>query len=236
MKTKTLDRILGWLALLATLVVVAMVAGIVLTHSSQDYFQKARPTADFQQYLAVNPLGAIGLRLNIGLDDAFIVLYATFFTILAARLRFWLDRWIVAVALGAMLIAALLDIAENQHSIVMLHSLEHGLALNLDGAQAQAVATNIKFHLTFVSILLFSFGYAKLGGLGKAIAGLLGLGYLPFGILLLAYPVDGVGAGTLALARTAFFVVAFLLSAILFWRQSRLSVDGQPVDPDAGEQ
>ena len=48
----SLDRALAALATLAALTVACMVAAILTTHGSQDFFQTARPLAAYGAYLA----------------------------------------------------------------------------------------------------------------------------------------------------------------------------------------
>ena len=69
-----------------------------------------------------------------------------------------------------------------------------------------------------ISTLLFSFGYLQFGKLGKTIAVVLWC-YIPFGVLISVTPVEQ--AKTLVLARTIFFVLAFVLSAVLFFSQAK---------------
>lgn len=77
----------------------------------------------------------------------------------------------------------------------------------------QINASQIKFHSSYLGVLLFSFGFSRLGRLGRAVAIVLWI-YIPFGILISVVPVEL--AQPLVLARTIFFVFAFILSAILF--------------------
>src|SRR5476651_883933 len=116
-----LDRTLAALAALAAVIVACMVVGIVSTGMTQDFFQSARPAEAFAAYVAG---GAFGLRLNLGLDNLFIVVYGVFFVLLAVRFRSLLDPWTIAVALSAMLLTALLDAVENHHVIEMEHTSE----------------------------------------------------------------------------------------------------------------
>lgn len=75
-------RTLTVLSILAATTVALMVVGILFTHSSQEYLQTARGVAEVQQHLG-DPALAWGLRLNLGLDDAFMLWYTAFFVVLA---------------------------------------------------------------------------------------------------------------------------------------------------------
>jgi hypothetical protein len=217
MDSRSLDRSLAILAALAGAIVAVIVIGIVATQSSQDFFQQARPVDAYAARLAL-PLASFGLRLNLGLDNLFLLVYAAFFVLLAARFSNMLDARLLGVALAAMMLTTFLDALENHHIIAMVHSLEAGLPLSVADGQLQMVASQIKFHSSYLAVLLFSFGYLQLGRLGRVIAVLLWC-YIPCGVLISVLPVDS--ARPLVLGRTLFFVLAFLLSAVLFLSRSR---------------
>lgn len=218
MTETALDRTLAALAALAGLIVVCMVVGIVSTGSSQDFFQSARPGEAFLAHLAAAPSMALGLRINLGFDNLFIVIYGAFFVFLAVRLRPVLDPWVNAVALVALLVTALLDSVENHHIVEMLHAAGHGLALSAGESQVQMIASQVKFHSSYLGSFLFAFGLWRLGGLGRAIAVALWI-YVPFGVLISVLPIEV--APPWALGRTCFFVAAFVLSAVHFRRLAR---------------
>lgn len=217
METRALDRTLAVLAALAALTVALMVAGIVTTRSSQDFFQSARSLEAYSAHLAA-PSAAFGLRLNLGLDNLFMVFYGAFFAVLAARLRGMLDPRVAGVALAALMLTVLLDSFENHHIMTMVHSIEQGLPLSVTEGEWQMTASQIKFHASYLGVLLFSFGYLQLGKLGRAVAFAL-WAYIPCGILISVVPVEQ--AKALVLGRTIFFVFAFALSAILFLSQAK---------------
>ena len=218
MDTTRLDRMLAVLAGLAALIVAGMVVGIVSTGMSQDFFQSARPIEAHIARLTASPLGATGLRINLGLDNLFIVVYGAFFVFLAVRLRALLDPWAGTVALAAILLTALLDAIENHHILMMLHSAERGMSLSTGESQIQMILSAVKFHSSYLATFLLAFGFLRLGGLGRAIAWALWL-YVPLGVVISALPIEI--AGPWALGRTCFFVAAFVLSAVLFWRSAR---------------
>jgi hypothetical protein len=219
METRALDRTLAILAALAALTVAFMVAGIVTTRSSQDFFQSARSVDAYSAHLAA-PLSSFGLRLNLGLDNLFMVFYGAFFAGLAARLRGMLDPYLLGTALAALMLTVLLDSVENHHIMTMVHSIQAGLPLSAAEGELQMIASQIKFHSSYLGVLLFSFGFLQFGKLGRAIAITLWC-YIPCGVLISVLPVDA--AKTLVLGRTIFFVFAFVLSAVLFWSQAKTS-------------
>ena len=215
----SLDRALAALAMLAALTVACMVAAILTTRGSQDFFQTARPLEAYGAYLAT-PLVTFGLRLNLGLDNFFLILYGAFFVVLTIRLRELLDPRLLTVALGAMLLTVLLDAVENHHIMTMVHSIQSALPLSPADGELQMIASQVKFHASYFAVFLFSFGFLQFGRMGRAIAVLLWL-YIPCGVLISVVPVES--ARLLVLGRTIFFVFAFILSAVLFFSQPKTS-------------
>jgi hypothetical protein len=90
MEIRSLDRVLAILAPLAALTVAAMVAGILTTKGSQDFFHTAGAVEPYSAHLAT-PLVPFGLRPNLGLDNLFMIFYGAFFIVPSARLRTVLD-------------------------------------------------------------------------------------------------------------------------------------------------
>jgi hypothetical protein len=217
MTTRSLDRSLAVLAALSAATVVFLVVTILKTRSTQDFFQTARTAEAYVAYLAT-PLASLGLRIGLGLDNLFIVFYGAFFVLLAVRMGGCVDNRLLTVALAAMLLTVFLDSLENHHIIMMVHSIQSGLPVSVVDGQFQMVASQIKFHSSYLAALLFSFGFLQFGKLGRIIAFVL-WAYIPCGILISVLPVES--ARTLVLGRTVFFIAAFILSAVLFFRQSK---------------
>jgi hypothetical protein len=221
MGNSSLDRTLAILATLAALTVACMVVGIVSTKGTQDFLQTARTVEAYGAYLAT-PLVTYGLRLNLGLDNVFLILYGAFFVLLTIRLRGLLDSRLLTMALGAMVLTVLLDAIENHHIMTMVHSIENSLPLSPADGELQMIASQVKFHASYFAALLFSFGFLQFGRLGRVIAVLLWL-YIPSGVLISVVPVES--ARLLVLGRTIFFVLVFVLSAILFFSRPKTTTE-----------
>ena len=224
MEMRALDRTLGILAVLAGLTVAVMVVGILATRSSQDFFQSARSIEAYGAFVAT-PFGPFGVRLNLGLDNLFMIFYGAFFVVLAVRLRGMLDPRLLGVALAALMLTVLLDSIENHHIMTMVHSIEAGLPISPVDGQLQMIASQVKFHASYLGVLLFSFGFLQFGRLGRIIAIALWC-YIPCGVLISVMPVEQ--AKTLVLGRTIFFVAAFILSAVLFLSRPGTSASRAP--------
>jgi hypothetical protein len=219
-----LNRTLAALAFLASAIVLCMVAGILATRGfSQEFFELGpSPTAVAAQ-LTDQPGHTFGLRLNVGLDNLFIIAYGAFFVLLAVRFRGLLSPITIGVALGALLLTALLDAVENHHILLMLHAFQHSEPLSAEQLEFQMVASNLKFHASYLGAFLFAFGFYRSGGLGRVIALWL---YLPLGMIAFAVPVEIVTP--FALARTVFFILAFALAGIYFLRDKGASAAAAP--------
>jgi len=209
------------LAFLASAIVLCMVVGIFATGFSQEFFQLAPSIGAIAEQLSDQPAHAFGLRLNLGLDNLFIVVYCAFFVLLAVRLRGLLSPVAIGVALAVLLLTGLLDALENHHILAVLHALQHGAPLSSDELKFQMVESNLKFHASYIGSFLFAFGFFRLGGLGRVIAWLLWLGYVPLGMITFAVPAET--TVPFALARTAFFVLAFALAGVHFLRNQQAS-------------
>jgi hypothetical protein len=146
------------------------------------------------------------------------IFYGAFFVVLSVRLRTVLDPRLLGTALAAMMLTVLLDCVENHHIMTMVHAIQNGLPLSAADGELQMIASQVKFHASYLAVLLFSFGFLQFGKLGKAIAMVLWC-YIPFGVLISVTPVEQ--AKALVLGRTIFFVFAFILSAVLFFSQAR---------------
>lgn len=219
-----LNRALAILAFLAAVIVFCMVVGIFATGFSQEFFQLAPSPGALAQQLSDQPAHSFGLRLNLGLDNLFIVVYCAFFVALAVRFRALLSPVTIAVALAALLLTGLLDAIENHHILVMLHALQNNAPLSSLQLELQMIESNLKFHASYVGSFLFAFGFYRLGGLGRVIAWLLWLGYVPLGMITFAVPTES--TAPFALARTAFFVLAFALAGVVFMRNNQAPTQG----------
>lgn len=211
MSQTLLDRALATLALFAALAVTGILVAGLNAGISQEPFQLARLAAENVPKLLTNPQG---LRFNIGFDNAYIVFYTAFFVLLTARLRDVVSLPVRAVALGALLLGALLDAIENHHILTMLFAAEHGLPVTTEESQLQMLASSVKFHTVYVGSFLFAFGFMRLGALGTFIALGIWFVFVPLGLAIYVTPPEL--TRPLAIARGLFFIATFVLSVPLF--------------------
>ena len=78
----------------------------------------------------------------------------------------------------------------------------------------QMVLSLVKFHLSCLSALLLALAFPRKTSLGRWIVGML-FAYAFFGVLILTAPPQWLDL--LALIRTIFFVVSFLLVSWMLW-------------------
>ncbi|MGH9821848.1 MAG: hypothetical protein ACREDR_01110 [Blastocatellia bacterium] len=211
MAASTIARLTAIIGLVASLLVLILVAMNVVTGVSQEYFESVHPVQEYMQLLVRD---ARQLNLTFTVDNLFVVSYAAFFTGLAAVLRTSAHGTILKIALGAMLAVALLDSIENHHITAMANAALNGTPLLNEEIRAQAVLSSVKFHLSCFGGLALAAVFPRVSVLGKTVVWLLaGYGFL--GVLVLTSPASIVVL--LALTRTALFVLAFLLSGIMLW-------------------
>jgi hypothetical protein len=196
---------------LAALMVFLLVGLAVATDVSQEYFEGIHPLPEYTKRLIT---AAPVLRLDFAADNVFILAYGSFFVGLAIVLRSSADRTLLNVALASMLGTALLDAVENHHIMSMAQAALLGIPVSEGEISLQAILSLVKFHLSCFGVLLFAIAFPRNTALARRTVGLL-LAYAFFGVLILTAPPGWLDL--LALVRTVFFVVAFILTAILLW-------------------
>jgi hypothetical protein len=206
-----ISRLTATMGLISSLLVLVLVAMNIITGVSQEYFESSHPVDQYTQSI-VRDAGQLALTFTI--DNLFILSYAAFFIGLAIVLRPAADSLVLNVALAVMLSVALLDVVENHHITAMAQAAVDGVSLTNQEIRAQVVLSSVKFHLSCFGALLFAVAFPRDRFLGKVICWLL-VAYGFFGVLVLTAPPSLVI--WLAILRTVFFVVSFLLSAIWLW-------------------
>jgi len=167
-------------------VLVLMVITGMITGASQEKHEHFL----FPEAYAVSLLDdAKGLRILMGLDIAFLILYTAFFAALTKYLRA-LGRPFVTLAFGAMLATAILDIIEDHHILSMLESVEHHVLPSAGAIEFQAAESAVKFSMSYLSLVLFGLAVPRTRKLGIALSLFLSAGTLITGVLGYAAPPD----------------------------------------------
>lgn len=210
------QRTLVLVGLAAAAVALVLLLTSLLAGGSQETFQIVRPV---EEYTALLKSQAFGLRLSFTFDDIFIVLYTAFFTLLVMILKGQADHSLVNLALGAILLTAVLDAVENAHILTMLAQAEAGLPIPLSEIAWQMMVSQIKFLSSYLSIFLIGLIFPRETLLEKMTAWSFLFLQLPLGVLILTLPREW--AAPLVIARAAFFIVGLLLTAKIYWDRSQ---------------
>jgi hypothetical protein len=209
MQYRLVTRLTAAMGALAALSVFALVA--VATGVSQEYFEGLHPVPEYTSRIAK---AVSALRLDFAIDNVFILAYGSFFIGLAIVLRRFADATLVNLALAAMIATAVLDMVENHHILAMADSAVLGISPSEGEIRLQAVMSLLKFHLSCLSALLLAGAFPRITRLACWAVGFL-LAYAFFGVLILSAPPGWLDL--LALIRTVFFVVAFIVTSIALW-------------------
>jgi hypothetical protein len=210
----TLTFVTKWTAVMgaiASLMVFLLVGLAVGTGVSQEYFENFHPIPEYTERLVA---GAPLLRVGFSLDNVFVLAYTSFFVGLAIVLRRSADHSLVNLGLAAMIGTALLDIVENHHIMSMADAAAQGFPPSEGEVRLQMVLSLVKFHLSCLGALLLALAFPRNTALARWIAVLLAA-YALFGLFVLTSPPQWLDL--LALIRTLFFVVSFLLVSRMMW-------------------
>jgi hypothetical protein len=217
-------RALAALGFSAAAALAAIIAVTVATGVSQETFESVHSPAE---YAALLRAGAGPLRLILAFDAAFIVFYTGFFAVLASLLRPTADRLLLRLAIGAMLLVAALDMIEDHHILAMLAAATGPTGSDMPSASelvAQAAASSVKFHLSYLSVFLFGLLLPRRNTRERLVAGSMLAVQLPIGIALFVAPAP---ADTiLGFLRWGFYLSGFALLSLTFDRSRSASATG----------
>lgn len=185
----------------------AMVAITIATGVSQEQFETARPVAGYAADLVDNA-GAV--RAVFAVDTVFLVLYSAFFFLFGQRVVTDATRTMIAIAVGAILLTALLDMIEDHHILAMLGSSEAGAPPSAGELALQHTISQVKFNVSYLGLFLFGLAVPRRHWSGTALALLLTVGTLVQGAWLYAAPARFQALGNLG--RWAGFIAGFALA------------------------
>ena len=213
MKGKALNRTIAWLALAAGLALAAMlVAALVHGTTAQAFEDFVDPAAYARSLLAFE--GSI--RTFITLDNLFLISYTGALLMLAIALKDENNRWLVAAAVGALLVTTYLDIHENNELLVFIQMAKAGFTPSVEMLHARALWSAVKFHSSYLSFFLIAFVLPQKTVLERFLRWSLWLGYVPIGILVYTFPNPW-----FALARYALMLGGLLILAWNFYLRSK---------------
>jgi hypothetical protein len=176
-------------------------------------FQMSQYPGPIAEFLApINRYPELVLRF-FSADTLFVISYSAVFVGLYA---FTAERArpFALLGLGAGLLTALFDAAENGFYIVYATSVLNGAELTDPAYTMLIMLTNLKWMAAFVTFFAFGLAWPREGVLNWIIAVLM-LSFPIIGVLGIAFP------GVLFELRGLYFLLGFPLFALTFWRQLR---------------
>ncbi len=194
----------------AALALLAQIAITLATGVAQEPLERVLAPDAYHALLLAHPAA---LRAVFTIDGVFLVLYTTFFLLIARALARpgGTAAALAGIAAAAMLGTAILDIVENQHILGLLAAAELGRAPDADAIAWQATASQVKFHLSYFAVFLFGLLLPRRTGLERLIAGSCVLVQLPLGLLTFVAPPPW--QDVLVAARWGFYLVGFVALA-----------------------
>ena len=218
MTTRSLDRSLAVLAALSAATVVFLVVTIVTTRSTQDFFQTARTAEAYVAYLAT-PLASLGLRIGLGLDNLFM-------RILRRVLR------PARRSHGRLCRQPPSDGRAGRHAVDRVSQFSREPSHHYDGPLDPERATGIRRRRPVSNGRVADQVSQQLSGRVAVFVWLSAIRQTGPHHRVRAVGLHPVrdprfrffrssSARTLVLGRTVFFIAAFILSAVLFFRQSK---------------
>lgn len=192
----------------AGVILLLMVVTAVITGATQEKHEHFMVSGEYAQSLLTH---AKGLRVLMGLDIAFCVLYTTFFAAFAMYLRSVdASRVFVYLGLGAMVLTCLLDMIEDHHIISLLEAAEHQV-LPADSSVAwQAAESAVKFSVSYFSLFAFGLAIPRTTKLGLVLCLFLTVGTLLSAVIFYAAPPQF--QASLESGRWIGFLAGFLLA------------------------
>lgn len=187
MKKTQVKRYLFASALAAALMIGGMfAASLVWPQLNAFNFTLVADPAEYQAALLASDLP---LRVFLTLDNLFLTFYTAVFIFLAIRL--WSKergQILIAVALGALLVTAYLDLQENHELITFLHMSQLGWAIEPQMLHSRMVWSQLKFHSSYLGLFLFAFLLPDKTLTEKVLRWTLLVAFVPIGILVYTFP------------------------------------------------
>lgn len=208
------ERLIALFGFLAGLLALGMAAIAFSTGVTQEYFESSHPVGEYTQKL----LDQAGLlRLVFTLDNFFLLAYGCFFLWYMVDRKGKVDHWLLIV-MGVFLFAAMvLDAIENFHILSMLIRAEQKLPITDGEISMQYILSAVKFMVAYFAVIILGLTYPR----NTALARFVGISTaILFPILgVLGFTVSGPMAMICGIGRSLFFVMGFILSAVVYWNR-----------------
>ena len=204
----TSRRLTFVLAIATSAVLAAMVLVSAITGATQEAHEYYAPPLAYAANLLEH---AGGLRVVMGLDLAFLVLYTAMFAALAAHLT-ELGRPIARIALAFLIGTAVLDVIEDHMILSALAMAESNQLASDAWIAAQQVLSGTKFGLSYLGLVLFGIAIPRTTRLGIVLTIFFTAGTLATATLSVAAPVAM--RAQLDSGRWVSFLLGFALLAL----------------------
>jgi hypothetical protein len=208
------ERLIAFFGFLAGLLALGMAAIAFSTGVTQEYFETSHPVAEYTQRLLAQ---ADMLRVVFTLDNFFLLAYGCFFLWYTVDRKGKIDHWLLIV-MGIFLLAAMvLDAIENFHILSMLIRAEQKLPITDGEISWQYILSAVKFMVAYFAVIILGLTFPRDTALARFVGTSTAILFPILGVLALTLPPPWViycGIG-----RSIFFVLGFILSAIVYWNR-----------------
>ncbi len=209
-----IERLVAVFGILAGLLAAAMAVLAFSTGVTQEFFEAIHPPQEFSETLVRQ---ATALRIAFSLDNLFLLCYSGFFLFFAIERRGKADPMACQVLVGALLFAALLDAVENFHILAMLRASEAHHPPSEFEIELQYILSAVKFTAGYFVAVIFGILYPRDTLLARIVGASTAIVFPILGVLVFTTPAPW--SDLCALGRFVFFVLGFILSAIVYWNR-----------------
>jgi len=208
------ERLIALFGLLAGLMALGMAAIAFSTGTTQEYFESSHPVGEYSAKLLAQ---ADMLRTVMTLDNFFLLAYGAFFLWYMVDRKGKVDHWLLIVMGVFLFIAMVLDAVENFHILSMLIRAENKLPISDGEIALQYILSAVKFMVAYFAVIIMGIIFPR----DTALARFVGISTaILFPILgVLGFTVSGPLAMICGIGRSIFFVLGFILSAVVYWNR-----------------
>lgn len=208
------ERLIAIFGLLAGLMAVSMAAIAFSTGTTQEYYETSHPVVEYVQKMVSQ---ADMLRVVLTLDNFFLLAYGAFFLFYMVERKGKADNWLLIVMGVFLFMAMVLDAAENFHILGMLIRAEQKLPLSDGEIDLQYILSAVKFMVAYFAVIILGITFPRDTALARFVGTSTAILFPILGILVFTVPppwslLCGIG-------RSIFFVMGFILSAVVYWNR-----------------
>ena len=208
------ERLIALFGFLAGLLALCMAAIGFSTGTTQEFYETSHPVAEYTQKLLSQ---ADMLRLVFTLDNFFLLAYGCFFLWYMIDRKGKVDSWLLIVMGVFLLTAMVLDAAENFHILSMLIRAEQKLPLSDGEISLQYILSAVKFMVAYFAVIILGLTFPRDTALARFVGTSTAILFPILGVLVFTVPPPW--AMYCGICRSLFFVMGFILSAIIYWNR-----------------